>query len=523
MYYSICKRIAIKATLKHIRRMSQVFCLLVFLFLFRQTDYNGSDVIGFAVNILFRLDPLVLFTVTLAQKTFIALLWPGFMIVGLTIVFGRVFCSWICPLGTLIDAGGHLIKPQNSSGLNLKYLKYAILILVVITASFGIQLLGYVDPFSLLVRGMVFSIDPMLNYLVSLFFDTIYTSAPAWISSLTEPVYDLLKAFILPFKQSFFFLSLFSFLLLSAIFLLELLGRRFWCRNLCPVGALLALISKISIFKRIPVRACHHCDKCLAECRMQAFDNDKKFQFEECSLCMDCLAYCPDQITTFKFAFPGSYQPVDINKRQLIVSGLTGIALPVLFRTDAVTKTGDNKVIRPPGALSETRFLASCVRCGECLKVCINNSLQPLTFENGIENLFTPVLKPRLGYCEFNCTLCSQVCPTGALEKLSIEQKHRFIIGKAYFDKNRCLVYADKKSCIVCEEHCPTFDKAIKFKIMTSKDSDGNRVTIKHPYVQEYLCIGCGICEHVCPVNGSAAIKVIGKAKTINQKSPGGY
>ncbi len=194
---------------------------------------------------------------------------------------------------------------------------------------------------------------------------------------------------------------------------------------------------------------------------------------------------------------------IDINKRQLIAAGLTGFALPVLCRTNALSKIGDDSLIRPPGALAEADFLASCVRCGECMKVCINNSLQPLALEKGIEGMFTPNLVPRLGYCEFNCTLCSQVCPTGALEKLELAQKHSFVIGKAYFDMNRCMVFEQKKSCIVCEEHCPTHDKAIKFRKVEN---------LKVPYVIEDLCIGCGICEYMCPVQGSAAIKVVGIA-----------
>jgi MauM/NapG family ferredoxin protein len=430
-------------------------------------------------------------------------------------------------MGTLIDASGHVIKPKVKIIPNLKYLKYVLLIILLISSLFGVQLLGYVDPFSLLVRGLVFSFDPMLNYIVALFFDTIYTSGPVWLSNLSEPIYDGFKMFILPFKQSFFLLSLFSFFLILLIFLMELIGKRFWCRNLCPLGALLALISKISILKRIPIKVCKHCEVCSTDCRMKAFDENNVFQFEECNLCMDCLEYCPDQITTFKFALPKFNRPndikVDIKRRQLITSGAAGIAIPILLKTNALSKLSDDKVIRPPGALEETDFLATCVRCGECLKVCINNSLQPLTIIDGLENIFTPILVPRLGYCEFNCTLCSQVCPTGALEKINLEQKHSFVIGKAYFDKNRCLVYADKKACIVCEEHCPTFDKAIKFSEVNAIDFEGNKIVLKQPYVKEDLCIGCGICENVCPVNGSAAIKVVGKGRIKDNALNDGY
>jgi MauM/NapG family ferredoxin protein len=472
MQYPLCKSLIfmkIKPYLKQVRRLSQLICLVIFLFLFRQTEYTGSDTIPYAVNILFMLVHLVLARRTLAQKTFVTLLWPSFIIIGLTLLFGRCFCSWICPLGTLIDGSGHFIKPGKAS-VSLPYLKYVILIIVLISSVFGVQVLGFVDPFSLLVRGMVFSVDPIINYLVSLVFDSIYTMGPAVLSDYTEPLYEGFKTFVLPFKQSFFYLSFLSFFLLVFIFIIEFFGKRFWCKNLCPLGGLLALISRISIFK---------------------------------------------------FSIPKNNTQININRRQMIAAGLTGLALPVLSRTSAMSKMSYDDLIRPPGALPEIDFLASCVRCGECMKVCINNALQPLFMEKSLEGVFTPKLVPRLGYCEFNCTLCTQVCPTGALEKLNVKQKHAFVIGKAYFDTDKCLVYAQKKSCIVCEEHCPTHDKAIKFNEIKTRDFQGNSIVLKQPYVKEELCIGCGICEHICPVQGSSAIRVVGKG--IKEAFKSGY
>lgn len=509
----------IKPGLKQARRFCQLLCLLIFLFLFRRTDYAGEDVIPYAVNLLFRLDPLVLASLTLATKSFISMLWPAFVIMGLTLVFGRVFCSWICPLGTLIDTFGRLIKPgMADTGNNLKYMKYVILITVLISSAFGIQFLGFVDPFSLLVRSLAFSVDPMFNYGVSGFFNLLYHHAPSWVSNLSEPFYLLLKDVILPYKQSFFYLAFLSFLIFIGIFALEGLGKRFWCRHLCPLGGLLSLISKFSIFKRIPLRACAHCRQCESKCRMRAFDENRRFQFEECNLCMDCLEFCPDQITSFRFAMPkplpGSQPWVDMTRRQMVFSGIAGLALPVLTKTEAISRMPDEKMIRPPGARDEMEFLASCVRCGECMKVCINNALQPLFLERGLSAMFTPVLVPRLNYCEFNCTLCTGVCPTAALKKLTLEQKHGFVVGRAFFDKNKCLVYAKDQSCIVCEEHCPVHDKAIKFTETIVQKEGLGPISLKQPYVVESLCIGCGICEYVCPVEGMAAIRVYGKDQT---------
>jgi ferredoxin len=129
--------------------------------------------------------------------------------------------------------------------------------------------------------------------------------------------------------------------------------------------------------------------------------------------------------------------------------------------------------------------------------------------ESGFEGMFTPRLVPRLGYCEFNCTLCGQVCPSNAIKRLDVKEKQSFVIGLAVFDKDRCLPFAKDESCIVCEEHCPTYDKAIKFKSIKVKDKNGSEIIIKQPYVIDSLCVGCGICENVCPLKGDAAIRVI--------------
>ncbi len=517
----------IKPHLKQVRHFSQFVCLGLFLFLFRQTDYSGTDTLPYAVNILFRLDPLVMATMFFSKQAVFSLLWPALIVIALTLIFGRVFCSWVCPMGALLDIFSRLLpkvhrKNEECRGnYNPRYLKYAFLIVLLAASVFGVQLIGFADPFSLLIRGMAFAIDPMINFLVSSFFDFVYMAGPAWMSDISEPVYEIFKSFLLPFRQSFFFLGFLAFGILTLIFAMELWGRRFWCKNLCPLGGLLALISTVSPFRRIPVKACKDCELCKNDCPMDAVNDENKLLFEECNLCMNCLEFCPRAITTFKLKPPKTPGQIDITRRQVVTSGFAALALPAVFRSNAASKIHDDSLIRPPGAKSETDFLAACVRCGECMKVCITNGIQPLFLEKGLEGMFTPKLIPRLGYCEFNCTLCSQVCPTGAIQKLNLKEKHAFVIGTAYFDINRCLVYAQKQNCIVCEEHCPTYDKAIKFKTVDMKDAQGKRVILKQPFVVGKNCIGCGICENVCPVQGTSAIRVVGKSPL--EASQSGY
>jgi MauM/NapG family ferredoxin protein len=496
---------------KRLRQICQLSCLAVFLVLFRLTEYSGSDEIPWAVNIWFRMDPLISASLTLATRTLIPLLWPSLVVLGLTIILGRVFCGWICPLGTLIDIAGRAIQPRLSPPVlsGWRFLKYSILILVLVSSFFSVQILGFFDPFALLVRAMTFSLDPGFNFLVTSGFDWAYLSGPVWLSNVTEPVYELLKTYILPHKQSFFRLSLVSFFLLVVNFGLERVGKRFWCKNICPLGALLGMVSRLSFFKRVPIQACSHCELCQTQCPMAPFDSKGRLMSEECTLCMNCLEYCPDAVAGFRVKQAQAPVPVDISRRRLMVSAMAGLSFPLVSRTRAGAVSND--LIRPPGALDEPDFMAVCVRCGECMKVCITQGLQPLGLEMGLEAAFTPVLVPRLGYCEFNCLLCSSVCPSQAILPLAKKEKQAHVMGKAFFDKNRCLPWAEKKECLVCEEHCPVHNKAIQFEQVQIRDAKGRARGLKQPHVVPDRCIGCGICEHVCPVQGEAAILVVGR------------
>ncbi len=501
---------------KHLRQTSQLICLFVFLLLFRLTEYTGSDQIPWAVNIWFRMDPLAGVCVALASclENLLSLFWPCLVILVLTLILGRFFCAWICPMGSLIDIFGRFARPKYSpmSMAGWRFIKYGILIIVLVSSCFSMQLLGFFDPFALLVRAMTFSLDPAFNYLMTSGFDWVYVSGPEWMSEVTEPVYDLLKVYILPHKQSVFMLSFVSFFLLAAIFCMEFAGKRFWCRNICPLGALLGLVARFSFLRRLPIRSCKGCELCNTKCPMAPFDGEGKFMAQECHLCMNCLDYCPEGAAGFKWrGSKGSGTMVDINRRKVLAAGVLGVCLPVLSRTHADTRFPDNDNIRPPGALDEADFLALCLRCGECMKVCITQGLQPLGLDRGIETMFTPVLVPRIGYCEFNCTLCSSVCPTHAIALLPKKEKQVYVMGKAFFDKNRCLPWAENKGCIVCEEHCPVHDKAIKFDVVQKIDARGRSVKVKQPHVVSERCIGCGICEHVCPVPGQAAVRVVGR------------
>ena len=182
-------------------------------------------------------------------------------------------------------------------------------------------------------------------------------------------------------------------------------------------------------------------------------------------------------------------------------------------------RTYNKALIRPPGSVGEEEFLDKCVRCGECMKVCPTNAVQPLMLEAGLEGMWTPVLRPELAYCEYKCNMCTQVCPTEAIKKLSLEEKQKVKIGLAAVDRNRCLPWAYARACQVCYEQCPLPDKAIRLEEAVVTTARGSRITVKQPYVSAELCIGCGICQNKCPVSDQAAIRVTSVGETRNFKN----
>jgi MauM/NapG family ferredoxin protein len=209
----------------------------------------------------------------------------------------------------------------------------------------------------------------------------------------------------------------------------------------------------------------------------------------------------------------------DMKRRYVLTSIFSGIIAAPILRTSPTERIPHPELIRPPGALDEREFLKRCVKCGECLKVCLTNGLQPTLFESGIEGIWSPELVPSIGYCAYNCTLCGQVCPTGAIRKVTIAEKARIKIGLAFIDQDRCLPYAFGKNCIVCEEHCPTPKKAIWFQEKEIVNREGEKIRIKQPVVDPELCIGCGICEFKCPVKDRPAIRVTSAGETRSKEN----
>jgi ferredoxin len=255
---------------------------------------------------------------------------------------------------------------------------------------------------------------------------------------------------------------------------------------------------------------------------MSAINGDMSYKKEECILCMDCVYDCPVHGT--KFTWPAAViakrpKAGDQRKSRAKPRGETMPNKDAIHRKDFIFlilssfmflgfKAGvggvKKKLIRPPGVTNEHEFLNKCVRCGNCMKTCPTNGLQPVIFEAGFSGVWTPHLVPEIGYCEYNCNLCGTVCPTAAIPRLSLAEKKEKKLGTAHIDKDLCIAWAENKECIVCEEHCPVPQKAIKvnYEVFNGKK-------IPKPYVDISLCVGCGICQNKCPTRPIRSITVL--------------
>ncbi len=485
-------------------RICQYIFLAIFILFFLHTEYRGSDRLGVAVNAFFRANPLTAATTLLAVKSWVPLLLPGVLVLFFSALLGRFFCGWLCPLGTILD----LVTGKIRKSAPLRWLKgsvkYWLLLPLLMASLFKLNLAGLFDPIAILVRALTFFAHPLLGETVRSGWVGLYR-VMGDRRDILSPGYKLIRDYLLPFRETLYPLAFISALVFLLIIWLERYETRNWCRNLCPLGTLLGLLARLSPFSRVPARLCSDCQQCRVLCPTSF--SEELLQKEECILCLECQFGCPNSRVSFRF---GSLNPAaggPVMERRVFLGGLAGgFFLARLFRFRS--PEAHARLLRPPGVRNEEEFLAKCVRCGECMKVCLRSALYPALAQAGIEGVYTPLLIARLGYCEYNCTLCGQVCPTGAIPDLEVERKKREVIGKAVFDKDHCIPFAKRIDCIVCEEHCPIPQKAIRAEIQTMRGLNGQTVKVRVPYVVDELCNGCGICEYVCPIEGKSAIEV---------------
>lgn len=499
---------------RKIRQIMQILALLLFLYLLLESWSAGEATSQ--TGLFFRLNPLTALTAMLAGRAWIPKMGWALITVFATLLLGRVWCGWLCPLGTTLEWIRFPKAYQRSSKISPRWrsIKYILLLLTLGMALFGSLGLLIIDPITIITRATTTGILPALNYGVtqlefSLYQYPIFQPAINWIEST-------LRGVVLPSIQSAFSQNIAIFSLFAGVIALNTLADRFWCRYLCPLGGLLGWLSKISLFRPLIGNKCTHCEHCLSECQLEAIQVQSGDEIQphqiipsECTLCMDCLATCPESSISFRWqTHPVLAKQYDPDRRQALVSLGVGAASALLLSTNASAKNPHPRLIRPPGVDDEDEFLSKCIHCSECMQVCATAGLQPAVFEAGLEGLWTPALVPRLGPCDYSCTACGQACPTGAIPLLDLETKREQVIGMAVLDRNRCLPWAYATHCIVCEEMCPVPDKAVRLEDVTVIDEWGGEVYLQQPYVVQDLCIGCGICEYNCPMEAQSAIQV---------------
>ncbi|MGE5894169.1 MAG: 4Fe-4S binding protein, partial [bacterium] len=347
--------------MRNLRRITQGIFLLLFLFLFIQTESKGMDELGYPVKLFLDFDPLILVTTLLASHSAAKWFYLSLILIVITLVLGRVFCGWVCPLGTLNNMVGSLRK-MNAKRVSLNWhrVKYFILVFLLASSVFTLQLVGVMDPLSLLIRSFSLGIYPFFNYLTRAFFDSIYALNPPVVVDVSESVYSFLKRTVLAFQQPSFIQGFFIGILFLIVMGLNLFERRFWCRYLCPLGALLGVLSRFSLLKRSVSEGCTECGACAGVCQGNASPDVKGgWKDAECYACYNCDDVCPQNAVSFGFRGKKEAAGTDLGRRRVIVSVLSGVFAVPLMRSVPIARSPllSPTLLRPPGSLEEREFL----------------------------------------------------------------------------------------------------------------------------------------------------------------------
>lgn len=641
-----------------VRRICQVVFFLIFVWfcLAASLGEEWNRLRGWPVNWIIQLDPLVGLGTLLTTRTLYAGLIWGLATVVLTIFLGRFFCGWVCPFGAIHQFVGFLGRRRLKITAKIKanrfrkaqVIKYYILIFLLSAAAGDLiadlfrlpksqseiylglvigsalaVLIGIMLKKTIAFRkvfGLFFVVMAVWTVL-SLLFKLDGLTAAALQTGLLDPlplVHRSINLVLLPLLDRPALLIsanprfyqgawLIGAVFLTAVFL-NLKIPRFYCRFICPLGALLGLLGRNALWRigKTEVRCHKNCHMCETHCE-GACEPSGRLRINECILCMNCLdGYCPRNLMTYQIypSAAGEMSLPNMDRREFITAFVSGtVAVPMLRLTGGVGPNWNPVLIRPPGALDETEFLARCIKCGQCMRVCPTNVIQPALFEFGAEALWTPVLNFRIGTsgCQLNCIACGNLCPTAAIRPISLDERlgvkdyadtGALKIGTAFVDRSRCLPWVMDRPCLVCQENCPVSPKAIftrttfnpvrlpdvqnlhvkaadgvniRFEnafltpgafatgdyflsLMPDKNSvprkiiqntadsltldsahpfknplaPGTEIMIQirllKPYVDPNQCIGCGVCEHECPVKGKRAIRVSAENESRNPK-----
>ncbi|MBC8291233.1 MAG: 4Fe-4S binding protein [Planctomycetes bacterium] len=504
-----------------VRRGIQIVCLVLFLDAFFRVCWpyaeqfsstTFSDKETFPVESFLLIDPLVGLSTALAGKF---LNWPTLLwmvgILAFCIVIPRAFCGYFCPLGTLIDAfdwliGRHFKKwhvEDNPTDLpkprRWVHFKYWLLAGVLITSLCGVLTSGFVSAIPILTRGLLF------------------TGGRGQVATMKG------ASHLAPAGPMLYV----SLGLFAVVFLLSLKGRRFWCRYVCPSGAMLSVFNFFRVGERKVESTCINCNKCVEACPFDAIQEDFTTRNNDCTYCQSCGGVCPTDAIKFvtrwndielKVINDPPVQPRPVSRRGFVAAGVLGGLVAAATRAAQAAGVGNGdsseRPLRPPGSVPEPEFLDLCIRCGECFKVCPGPVLHPAGLEHGFESLWTPVAVPEHAGCHQDCSFCTQVCPTGAIQPLDLPVKRETHMGLAKVNTKTCLPFREdgREDCDLCFQECtqagynaiemrPIELEVDRMELEMAGFSDpeiDEMATILAPYVLPDRCVGCGICTYRC-------------------------
>ncbi len=491
--------------LKRIRiAVSLVFFIALVLF------FMGSALIpAGAGNILtsFQFIPALSKSLTIA-------FWPSIIgtgvLIALTLFFGRVYCSFLCPLGAGQDIVYRISlrrKKYKHFGMlpPFPWIAYGLLALTVSGLVFGVSVLtGIFDPFSISGRIAADLIKPGLSLLWNLINDGLTSIGVYTFAHEALPVITLATALIAGF-------------FLTGIVVMSWTRGRLYCNTVCPVGAFLGLISRVSVFRiTIDADTCVKCGKCAKVCKAGCIDyQNKSIDFSRCVACMNCIPECPEKSIAYRTARKPAVKEYSTERRELIKDSLKygigiGAAMILPARLFGEEIFPSNKPVTPPGSQSIERFKSWCTGCHICVSHCPTRVLKPSFLEYGLTGMLIPRMDYPAAFCEYNCKTCTEVCPTGALKPVSLAAKQTIQMGKVNLEKSRCVVYKKELACGACAEICPTH----------AVDLTEYKPGLWGPVTDNSICVGCGACQSACPVNPVKAIFVEGLDQHLTAKKP---
>ena len=435
------------------------------------------------------------------------------LLIILTLIVGRIYCSVICPLGVFQDIAAWVGKQNKKNRYSyspaLSWLRYGMLavFIVAMLAGFGslAALLAPYSSYGRIANNLFAPVYQGLNNILAYFAERMdsyaFYETDIWIKSMPT-----------------FIIAIVTFIIIGV---LAWKNGRTYCNTICPVGTVLGFLARFSWFKPvIDTSKCVNCKLCEKNCKASCIDiKSHKIDYSRCVDCMDCIDKCKKGAISYthRVATAAKTQDKDIDK-----SRRTFLTTTAFLTASSVLKAQEKKVdgglaviadkkapkrnthIVPPGASGIRHFAQHCTACQLCVSVCPNKVLRP---SSDITRLMQPEMSYEFGYCRPECAKCAEVCPTDAIHLTDLAEKSSTQIGHAVWIKDNCVPLTDGEECGNCARHCPS--GAIQ---MVPSDA-GNPASPKIPVINEERCIGCGACENLCPARPFSAIYVEGHEK----------